>query len=435
MMKRISALPAIVLGTAVASLAFGQDDLFGLSVTAGAKFTDNRDAIDDGTLVNGVPEQKEDQWAYYIGPTLSFYREISDRMEFKAAYSPVYTWYDNAREGTEDKKWEHTVRANFLYKFSNTTSIKFNEDFWFTGQKSYFYGDDYSYDPSRDTRVNDDYYQNRFALAFSHFLTQDTYMSLSGRSRIKRYDEKEYADYCDEDEFGGRFDLMTVQSRFLTWGAFFDYTSWERKNDASKAAGNELKIGVDYFTAGLQASIDINGDKDSIVYASVGYNHASYDADDLDDQDMFGDSRLELRLFQQKDTQFLAGLRYGIDYSDVYPFSSQKDLASYASLTQYLGQDRKFRASASIEYRTRKYDLEDDLDPAAARYGYVKALQEAKDGGDYKRDSIYVRVAANYRFTDAFSAGAFYSFEDIDSDVGTSYSENIFGLNATYKFF
>ena len=145
--------------------------------------------------------------------------------------------------------------------------------------------------------------------------------------------------------------------------------------------------------------------------------------------------QLEVRLFQTKPTQFLAGIRYGRDFSDIYPFSSQLDLAGYIALTQYVGADRDLWFNASLELRNRQYDVEDDLDPTALRYGYVEALKEANGGKtEYDRDSVYFRLAANYRFTDWLSGAAFYSYEKIDSDVGTSYDENVCGVSATLKY-
>ena len=228
---------------------------------------------------------------------------------------------------------------------------------------------------------------------------------------------------------------MYDASKFLSYGMFADYTSFDRCSDATKQDGYQIDQGVDYVTVGGQVALDLEGNKNDIIVAQLGYNHAWYEADELDDQNMFGAASLELRLFQQNDTRLLAGVRYGRDFSDIYPFSSQEDLAGYVSVTQY-GFDRKFRATASLELRNRHYDLKDDLDPTAYRYGYAESLKGA-NGGDteYDRDSVYVRLSTAYDFTEYLTGSAFYTYEKIDSDVGTSYTENVFGLSATVKFF
>jgi len=79
--------------------------------------------------------------------------------------------------------------------------------------------------------------------------------------------------------------------------------------------------------------------------------------------------------------------------------------------------------------------VDDDLDPSAYRYGYVEALKAANGGKtEYDRDSVYGRIAMHYRVTEWLETAAFYSYEKIDSDVGTDYTENVFGLNATLKY-
>ena len=412
--KSVSFLPALLVGAGFAAMpSVGQAGVLGASVTAGFKQSDNRDLVDEG--------KKEDQLTWYVAPTISIRKEIADLLNLDASYSPVYTHYEDVLPGNEENKWEHTVRANLSYALTPLTLFEVKENYWWSGQKDYFYGESYSYDASRDDRLDNDYYQNRLGVSLKQELSENgDYVKVSGRWRIKRYDNDERAATNDEDEWGARVDYMHVYSRTFSYGVFADYTSWDRES----APGVDL--GVDYLTVGVQALLDLSGDGDHQLYGSVGYNHAWYEADDLDDQDLFGDSKLELRLFQQQDTQLFAGVRYGRTFSNVAPFSSQEDLAGYASVRRYFGEDRRFSANASVELRTRTYDAEDDLAPAAGAGNYA---------GKYDRDSVYVRLSAKYALTEWLAIGAFYTYEDIDSDVGASYKENVFGANGTVTLF
>ncbi len=419
-----------------AAFAFPADRLFGLSVTAGARHTDNRDQIDDGYVVNGVPEKKVEQWKYYIGPTLSLHREIVDRLLLDVSYAPVYNEMDEVRKGSEKSQWTHTVKAALTYQFNPRTKVQFSDNYFWNDQKTYYWGDDYDYDPNRSSRVSDSYSQNSARLGVTRFLSAKTWAKVSGRVRTKRYDEQELADYSDEDEFGLRLDVMCNSSRFFSWGAFADYTDWDRENRGTRYAGESMKVGVSYAVIGLQASFDLGGDNNNIVYASTGYNKVWYDDCDLDDQDLLGDSRVELRLFQLHETQLLAGLRYGIDYSDTYPFSSQEDLATYVSLIRYFGEDRRYRLNGAVEWRVRTYNLYDDMDPASERYGYWAALKERNEGRtSYDRDSLYLRGAFFWRVNDYLSLNAFCSFEKIDTDIGTDFEETVYGATATVKLY
>lgn len=432
----VSVLPAFAAGVLLASAAFGAEQKpVDFAVRFGVRYTDNRDCIPDGYVRNGAPMEKEDQWSFYIGPTIAFHHEVSDTMKFSASYSPVYHWYDNQRDGKEDSVLEHAFRANLALELSPLTTFTLADTFWYSGAKDYWYGDGYEWDNARGTRVSDEYFENRFRAALKQKLTEGgDYLKVTGRWRIKRYDEDEFADSSDEDEYGARVDLMRVHSKYLSYGLFADYTSWDRCTDASKHGDMKLELGVDYWTVGVQGAYDFYGNGDTYLYASLGYNNASYEADDMDDQDAV-DAQVELRLFQSKPTQLLAGVRYGRDFSDIYPFSSQLDLAGYVALTQYLGPDRDVWINASLELRNRQYDVEEDLDPSAVRYGYVEALKNANGGKtEYDRDSVYARLAANCRVTDWLETSAFYTYEKIDSDVGTSYTENVVGVSATLKY-
>ena len=433
-----SAVPAMLAGLVCASAAYGADSSdrpVSLSVRFGASYTDNRDSIPDHYVRAGVPMDKEDQWSFYIGPTITFQRRIDRKLDFKASYAPVMRWYDNVRRGSEEFSVNHTANLFLEYYATRNTILTVKERYWWSGQKDIWYGDDFTYDPSRDSRISDDYYENRLRGSVKHFFTDVVWGKVSGYWRVKRYDADELARTSDEDEFGVHLDMMYDASKFLSYGLFADYTSFDRCSDATKQDGYQIDQGVDYITVGGQVALDLEGNKNDIVVAQLGYNRAWYEADELDDQDMYGAARLELRLFQQNDTRLLAGVRYGRDFSDIYPFSSQEDLAGYVSVTQY-GFDRKFHATASLELRNRHYDLMDDLDPTAYRYGYAERLKEA-NGGDteYDRDSVYVRLTAAYDFTEYLTGSAFYTYEKIDSDIGTSYTENVFGLSATVKFF
>ena len=437
---QVSLLPVLVAGVVLSSAAFADQEVqkpVSFALKAGVTHTDNRDSIEDGTLRAGVPMKKEDQWSFYIAPVIAFHHETTDTVKFDAAYAPVYRWYDNCRPGSEKSKLEHTVRADLDLMLTPITEFKIGESFWFSGQKDYFYGTDYNYDPSRPNRLGNDYWENRLRASVKQSLSEGgDYAKLTGRWRIKRYEDDELADSSDEDEYGARLDLMRVHSKHLTYGLFADYTSWDRCTDAAQYQDMKLELGVDYATFGAQATWDFYGNGDTYLYGSFGWTRAWYEADDMDDQDSPA-AQLEMRLFQTKPTQLLAGVRYGRDFSDIYPFSSQLDLAGYVALTQYVGADRDLWFNASLELRNRQYDVEDDLDPTAYRYGYVEALKDANGGKtEYDRDSVYLRLAANYKFNDWLSSAAFYSYEKIDADemVGTSYEENVFGLSATLKY-
>ncbi len=426
----LSLATALAVAGFVQTAGAEQDRLFGLSASFGVAHTDNRDNVENGTLRAGVPQKEESQTSFYIGPTLRLKRQIDDRLDFSAGYSPVIRWYDEVTKGKEKHKVDHSVFVKLDYKLTPRTRVTFGENYWWTGMRDYFYGTDYDYDPNRDTRLDHEYYQNRVTASVSQKLIGEDYVKVSGRWRVKRYDEKELADYSDEDEYGARLDFMHVASRYLAFGVFGDWQDWDRASDASRNAGYEIDQGYTVYTLGAQSIVDFAGNRDNYVYAGIGWARGEYEADSVDDQDA-ASVNVELRLFQLSDTRVLAGFRFLPHYSDSYPFSSQKDTAGYVTLTKYFDADRRFRVNASCEYRTRKYELSDDIDQGSFRYGYAEALKAANNGAtEYDKNTLYGRVAASYKFYEWLTGTLYYSYEKVDNDIGNDYDENIIGVGA-----
>ncbi len=430
------AAAAYVAGFATAPVASAeQNHLLGLKVRTGVTYTDNRDNIEEGAIRAGVPQKKQDQYSYYIGPTISLTRQIDDRLDFKAGYSPVIRWYDEVSKGKEKHKVDHSVFANLDYLLSSKTRIHFSENYWWTGMRDYFYGADYDYDPNRDTRLDHAYWQNRVSASVSHKFAGEDYAKVTGRWRVKRYDEDELADYSDEDEYGARLDVMHVPSRYVAFGVFGDYMDWDRASDSTKKHGVTIDQGYTTYTLGLQGIFDFSANRDNYIYAGVGWARGEYEADELDSRDATS-VMVELRLFQLSDTRLLGGLRYMPRYSDAYPFSSQEDTAAYLTLTKYVGSDRRLRLNGSVELRTRRYDLAEDIDPDSYRYGYAEALKAANNGKTkYDKDSFYARLSASYKFYEWLDGTLYYSFQKVDSDISSNYKENVVGVGANVTLY
>lgn len=455
--KHASMFPAIALGMALSTLAFGGEgdkiSPFGLSLTVGVKQTDNRDAIPDDhvLLVRGVEERidKEDDTEYSISPTISFRHEMSDGGRIYIAYSPTYTDSDNPREDSVDSEWTHTMRADADIYLGPRTKFTLSDNYWWSGQKDWHYGEDYEMEPTAsafdeddDLTRNDDYYNNRLDTSLSRTISADLTARVGAQWRVKRYDDDEQAAYGDEDEYMLFADFMKRTTRHFSYGVFAEYTAFDRSNgegfEPDPIVGNEtprVDTGVEYATGGVQIEYDISGNGNILFNARTGYKFVWYEAEDIEDDETIGDSRAEFILYKYERTSGRFGLKYGREFGEVYPYSSQDNTTLYANLTRLLDRKGDLRLAADLEYRMRTYDVE-DVDPDADNYSrYFEDLWEKTgEDGEGNRDSVWVRLSAVYRWSPKLSTSAFYTYEDVESDVDMSYTENTVGLNATYRF-
>lgn len=467
--------PALAFGVAFAAFSHaeegpstlveefvGPEDLIvSGSVNVGVTFTDNRDRINEATerrayeekVASGVrnptpPRSKVHQTAFHVGPQITMEKTVRGRMDFRFAYSPVFTWWDEVKDGSDEFRVNHKLDAKLNYEFSPRTEIEIGDNFWWSGQRDIYYSEDHVWDPDAENNLsNDDYFVNTARASIRRNLRDADWVKLSGQYRIKRYDDDEKARYSDEDEWKARIDYMHEFTRRLSLGLFLQYTDWDRRSERTagqlvqigQSSGEytpKLDLGARYLEIGAQGLVDFSGHRNNMLYGSTGWAHFWYEDEDTDDRDFWGESKLELRLFQQHDTQLFFGARYGHVSSETYPFSSQEDLAGYARLRQYLGKDRRLSTTATVELRRRTYRLKDDMSEAAKKEGYRERLLKQTGGKDeYDRDTFYLNLALHYRFTKWFTANLHYTYHDVDPEVGTDYKENVFGVNGNIKFF
>ncbi len=455
--KQASMIPAIAVGVALSTIAFGGEgdkiSPLGFSLTIGVKQTDNRDAIADDhvILVRGVEErvEKEDDTELWISPTISLRHEMGDGSRFLISYSPSYTEYDNPRENGMENEWTHALRADADLYLGPRTKFTLSDNYWWSGQKDWYYGEEFELDPGDsafddddDLTRNDDFYNNRLDTSLTRTLTADDTARIGAQWRIKRYDDDELAAYGDEDEYVLSASLMMRTTRHFAYGVFAEYTAFDRSNgegfEPEPIAGNEtprVDTGVEYATGGFQFEYDVSGNGNVLFSARTGYKFVWYEAEDIEDDETVGDSRAEFILYRYERTSGRLGLKYGREFGEVYPYSSQDNTTLYANLTRLVDRKGDLRLMADAEYRMRTYDVE-DVDPDAEDYSSYFADLWEKTGGDGKgdRDSVWLRLSASYRWSQKLSASVFYTYEDVESDVDMSYTENTMGLSATYRF-
>ena len=425
----IACLFATIMNSNAQEFGVAKESGWGVSASIGAQFTDNRDQVDDTVpLKDGTYLQKEDDTDLNIGLTISYERVIENRYKLYFDYSPTYVYHDNPRDGTEEDALDHSVNARMEFSPGRRTYVKITERYWWSGNKNWYFADEDIYDSSI-TEVddfNDKYYENRLTAHLQYNFSQKNFMLLDGLWRIRRYDDSEVAEDNDEDEYNLRMAIMRSPTRYYSLGFFGEYTSFDRESSVE-----EFDFGVDYVSLGIQTTIDFFADESWVLNASSGYNIMEYEDETMEDNDMLGDSRIELVVHQKEKLRGKFGFRYSKDYASVYPYSSEKNTTLYGSVSRILGRDNDYIIGADFEYRMRDYEL-DDLDPDVLAYRESIGLVNT----DASRDSVYLRLYLNARLSKSCRATMFYSYEEVDSDVSTTknYDENVFGIKLTYDF-
>lgn len=439
---RVSAVAMILVGCALVSVTIAdqtQPPLLGLSLTVGVKHSDNRDSTPSGYMVKDELIDKKDQTEMWIQPTISLNRFVEGKYRISLSYSPSYTYFDNPRDGGTENELSHTARGLIEYYLGARTELTISDNYWWSGNKDWYYGEDYVFAPDERELRNDDYYKNELALAIKRDVGADNYIRVSGRWNIKRYDKKNLADYGDEDEYVLLAEVMRREGRHLSYGVYSEFTAFDRSNGGSPDAFgsekvDEIDTGVQYLNTGIQLKYDFMGNQKVVLSARTGYNYLWYKATDIKDDDMIGDSVVELLLFQQARTSGKIGLKYGKEYGNVFPYSSQDNTTLFASVSQLLGRKSNLRVGIDAEYRTRKYELV-KIDPDAESYGYYQQWTEERGyAKDATLDTTFIRLYASYKWTADLSTSLFYSYEDVDSEVDSSYTVNTVGFSATYRF-
>jgi hypothetical protein len=431
----LAALPASGDGLLGDGLLGTENNPFGIEMIFGLSHTDNRDRVPNGGMANnGEVVQKEEDTVFRVSPTISFERQLAGRYDARVYYRPAYVHHSNPRVGSERHSWEHGFDFWLRFQLAPLTELILSDNYWWSGEKKWNYGEEV-YSPEERALRNDDHIGNKIQGELVHDISADFNFSLAAMYEIKRYDNNAFVTRYDEDTLKITARLNNKVSRNLTWGVYSEYTVYDRGTHG-EIDDDQVRVdnGVTYWNNGLHASFDVFANRRFIFTGRIGYNYLWYEADEVEDDDMMGDTSIELHIYQEERTRGHIGLRLNKTHSDYYPYSSQDDAALYGSVSTVIGRDTQLRLGVDAEYRNRKYDLI-TVDPEAD-YATSWARWISENGYDTTGDrtSVYLRLWANYQFSKHLFGSVFYSIEDVDSDVDNSYKENVYGVVLTVKF-
>ena len=430
---------AILIFTAVSPVygALEQGNDLSFKLTLGVSRTDNRDTVPNGGYVRGNRRvDKVSDTTFRISPAVQYEKQFPGGYDFRLYYKPSYIWHTNPREGGIESELTHSIDALLGFQITPSTRFVITDNLWWSGDKTWNYGENYVYSPDERAARDDTHYMNKLSAMLSLELTVHLKATIDGSYHIKRYDDNHLAFLYDEDIYKLGGSLTQVYNRHFSFGVFTEYTSFDRSTHGKITDRPAIiDMGVQYLKSGFQASFDLFGDKRFVFNGDTGYNHLWHEADNIPDDSMWGDTTIKLNIYQQERTGGSLGVRFGKQYSDIFPYSSQGDNSFYGSIFTTIGRPnmRNVKVGVDGEWRRREYkayNMDDDVG-ADRWYSWLGANGYAEKG---THNNYWLRVWAKYRITQNIDTSVFYSYEEVVSDVNNDYSAQIFGGSVTFTW-
>lgn len=412
----------------------GLSDAWRLSLTVFAEYGDNRDSVPDHYSEN-VDERyrykKEDDTKYGVQPTIAYNGRLTDVHSYKLSYSPIYHYWTNPRVGKDRSEFSHLAYAEFKWAADTRNQFILRDNFKYVLNDRWTLDDEaVERTPVTDKKHVDheqEHYDNTVHAGWKHMVSSRAFIDLDSFWNTIRYCDDELADNNDEDKVGATLKLQRATSAQFQYGLYFRFLTWDDQDTVWTSEDGRYKTqkverGIQTYTVGLTTTY--RWDERLSFNAAYGWEWVDYETGSIDDRDFPGDLTLSATYALTLRTRGIFGFRYYVSEAWVYPYASQDLFSFYATLKHSF--THRLSGSVRAEYKIAEYDLKYVPDQARNETFLRKHDGEKKD--------LYFELALNYRWNQAFNVNVAYGYEDVDSEVSTSYHENSFRVRATYYF-
>ena len=373
-------------------------DTIRLSVDVKGSYTDNRDSSETA---------EESNMDFYLSPRIDAVLEL-ERTMLDAYYQPFYRYRSDPSTIQNQDEFYHSLGLNLDHEFSRQVKVRLWEKFDVT--------DDPSIEEGGST-IRDDrsYIMNRADGRLNYAFSRWTYTQISAAHMMKRYDEQEVADESDEDALtaGARLWRQVAPSV----AAYADIRTTAYSFDSALGIERDFSVlfaggGVDkVFSPHLRGTV------------SAGLQRAEYDDNALDTKNE-PYLQAEVRGQTVPTARLIATITHGIRDSDAYPFASQ----SYTDTRGRVEWDATPNLMLGFHATYRLSDYDQDSRPATAM---LATFPKSTSGNE---TTIVVQGEATLKLTDRSSLKFIQRMEDLDSDVGTSFTKNTSMATASMAF-
>lgn len=408
-------------------------DAWDIRLSAFYKRGDNRDSVPDSYSEEKAEKyrysEKEADVCFGIQPSATFHGNFAENQHYKLGYSPIYQYWTNPRVGSKRSELSHAALAEYRYVMDTRNEFTIRDEFKYI-QNDYWYLDSsdveqHNYLNKRRTEHEQAHKDNTLRGLWKTQLSMRTALELQAYWLSIRYDDDELAATEDEDKYVAIATLKRAWNSRFSYGIFGKYEAWDESGktwNRGQSGPEDSARGIETYTIGLSATYRSSA-RLSIV-ARYGWEWIDYESDSIDDRDFPGDGDIAIHYAISMRTRGVFGVRYGVTEAWVYPFASQ-DLYSFYTTLRTM-HTKRIASALRLEYKIAEYDYK--YVPAEAK---TNAFMASHDG---EKIDIYAEFSLTYRWSRNFEITAHYSYEDVDSDVSTSYHENTYGIRATYLF-
>ncbi len=363
------------------------------SVSTDVHMTDNRDAVD-------VDEQ--DNVDIYVRPRFDISHD-NGSTHLDLYYVPSYRHRTEAGDSEDEEAWQHDVSLKAAHQLSGRSRLRLMDAFSVTDDPQVEEG-------GIRLRGDQSYTRNVLEVGANYDLQKYSNIDFVLRHHMKRYDDDAVAAMSDEDELTAKAEHRHQINQTLRSLLTLSYSMYTYDDSLGLVRDFDSITGA----VGLENAFTPN----TLGSISVGWQTREYDDADLDSEGMpYVRASFEGLLKQDLRSGVVVG--HGVRDSDSFPFSSQEysEVRGFAHATL----SQKVMLRGAMTYRLSTYD-EDDI-PAGA---------PAVAGGD--ETTIVGDVDLTVKIIDNLSLVVGYRYEDIDSDVGQSYTKNTTRLGASLSF-
>lgn len=398
----------LLCNVSLAQMDAQKGEPFRFSLSIAGETTDNRDSS-----VNEVSNTD-----FFITPRVDVVSD-TDRTILKFYYEPSYRYRTEPYISQTADEFQHDLGLKLAHEFNEAASGYINERYVLT--------DDPSATVANTTfRRNSSYYLNNVEAGGKLLMTELSYVGLDVSHLFRRYDEQVVARDADVDMLDGSLMFGRTMTEkvavFLTAGASqVDYDKSEGIDRGFNALNGGAGISRD-FTAQVQGSVRVG-------VRSLEYSDSSLSSDSAP----FVQASLESSMSAQTVVSLVA--KYGKRDADIYPFASQES-SEFIAKIDWKGTE-KLRFLFWGSYRLGTYDAETVPDSALRQAGVATpeallAMYGWKANGD--QTVIIAGISATFAMDDNTAITLGQTFEDVDSDVSTSFTRNATRLSLKRKF-